>query len=226
ATAEAPAAPATEKPVAKAKPAAEPVAAEQQVAKGKTAPVQETVAPVEQTAPAKAMTETQLLSQQAKDLTARLVKEGRFTNAREVYQASETGGAKGELAQLKSINDKIRANRSANKPAAQAAETAPAGTKSATAEPVAAVEPTPAKVKVAASETGVAAAPAAETAAPKGKWTDGFLKALKGGQYKSTEGGWADGYLKMLKGDGAPQGRPVQVDRGRLGRRLPEDAQG
>ncbi|MBI4868080.1 MAG: helix-hairpin-helix domain-containing protein, partial [Candidatus Wallbacteria bacterium] len=211
ATAEAPAAPAAEKPVAKAKPAAEPVAAEQQVAKGKTAPVQETVAPVEQTAPAKAMTETQLLSQQAKDLTARLVKEGRFTNAREVYQASETGGAKGELAQLKSINDKIRANRAANKPAAPAAETAPTGTKSATAEPVAAVEPTPAKAKVAASETGVAAAPAAETAAPKGKWTDGFLKALKGGQYKSTEGGWADGYLKMLKGDGAHvTGQPVE----------------
>ena len=166
-------------------------------AKAKAAPVAEEPAPVKQakaTAPAetpaapasepqaaKPLTEIQKLSQQAKALNAKLLQGGQFKSAQEVYKASEVPGAQGELAQLKQVNEQIRSMRSANKPVSQVAET-PAGSAKA-------------------SVIGDAAAPT-ETAAPKAKWTDGFLKAVKGGQFKSTDGGWADSYMKMLKGDG------------------------
>ncbi|MBI3893881.1 MAG: helix-hairpin-helix domain-containing protein, partial [Candidatus Wallbacteria bacterium] len=150
---------------------------------------------------AKALSPTKQLSSDAKALTAKLVQDGKFSTTQEAYQASEKPGATGELAQLKTINDQIRANRAAGK---AAPTEAPAPVKETVA-----TEPAPANAKVAASETaapGQVQAPAETPVAPKAKWTDGFLKAVKGGQFKSTEGGWADSYLKVLKGENAGGG--------------------
>jgi competence protein ComEA len=164
---------------AKAKPAP---AAEQPVKNAKaTAPAETPAAPASEPQAAKPMTDLQKLSQQAKALNAKLLEGGQFKSAQEVYKASEVAGAKGELAQLKQVNEQLRSMRAGNKPVSQVAET-PAGSAKA-------------------SVTGDAAV-ATEAAAPKAKWTDGFLKAVKGGQFKSTDGGWADSYMKMLKGEG------------------------